>query len=153
MSDNKTSSLKVQFPQESQGNIVKCNQGRPSEFKPEFCDLVVNFMSQGYSLTAFAGSIGKSRECVYNWERTIPSFSDAVKAARAARIAKLESGLFQADGSQVTAHIFALKNACPAEWREINRTELTGADGDPLKVMRVMSDDELASIAAEAAVS
>ncbi len=36
-------------------------------------------------------------------------------------------------GPKITARIFALKNAAPAEWRD--RIEHTGADGGPLQVV------------------
>lgn len=97
--------------------------GRPSEYKPDFCNAVIDFMSKGYSLTAFAGSIRMARDTVYDWCKKYPDFSDAVNQARATRITKLESGLFEAEGSQVTAHIFALKNACPAEWKDVQHVE------------------------------
>ena len=121
--------------------------GRPSEYVPEYCDQVREFMGRGYSLTAFAGAIGKSRECVYHWEQTIPAFSDAVKAARAMRVIALERGLFSAEGAQVTAHIFALKNACRAEWMEVSRTEVTGKDGGPVEVETASREQILAEIA------
>ena len=108
--------------------------GRPTKYRPEYCQQVIDFMGQGYSLTAFAGSIVVDRDSVYEWERTYPEFSVAVKAARGCRVATLERGLLL-DGqpsAQVTARIFALKNACPDEWRD--RHEMTGADGAPLAV-------------------
>jgi hypothetical protein len=99
--------------------------GRPTKYRPEYADLVMSYMGQGYSLTAFAGHIQVSRECVYEWERAIPEFSDAVKAARAMRVNHLEGGLLSGDaaGPQITARIFALKNAAPEEWRDRYETE------------------------------
>ena len=91
-------------------------------------------MGDGFSLTAFAGSIGVSRETVYEWERSIPAFSDAIKRARAGRVFALEKQLLSGDnGPSVTARIFALKNASPEEWREKQAVELTGKDGGPIE--------------------
>ncbi len=108
--------------------------GRPTKYVDTYCNEVKDFMGQGYSLTAFAGEIGVSRETVYEWERTIPEFSDAVKTARAKRTGFLEKDLLNNTmaGPQVTARIFALKNACAAEWREKQDIEMTGKDGAPL---------------------
>ncbi|MDE2096560.1 MAG: hypothetical protein KGL39_04880 [Patescibacteria group bacterium] len=94
--------------------------GRPSSFSDAYCEEAISFMGCGYSLTAFAGEIGVSRETVYEWERTIPEFSDAIKKARAKRVWCLEKRLLKADATkaEVTTSIFALKNACPQEWRE-----------------------------------
>jgi hypothetical protein len=115
--------------------------GQPTKYRPEYCEAVMAFMGQGYSLTAFAGSIQVGRETVYGWERTIPEFSDAVKAARSMRVTCLEGGLLsgEAAGPQITARIFALKNACPPEWRDKHEVEHTGKDGGPIAFSRARS--------------
>ncbi len=91
-------------------------------------------MAKGFSLTAFAGSIRVARETIYEWARVHPEFSDAVKIAQASRTASLENGLLDQElaGPQITARIFALKNASPLDWRD--RFEHTGADGGPIAV-------------------
>lgn len=103
--------------------------GRPTKYLPAYDIEVVDFMGQGYSLTAFAGHIGVGRDTVYEWEKTVPSFSDAVKAARAKRVKALEEGLLKGDSAspQITARIFALKNACAAEWRDKVEVEHSGS--------------------------
>jgi hypothetical protein len=81
-------------------------------------------MSQGYSLTAFAGSIGQGRDTVYKWIRAHSEFGDAVSRARAARVLWLERKLLRSrKGAETRAAIFALKNAAPDEWRDIKTTE------------------------------
>lgn len=93
--------------------------GRPSKYLSTYADEVIAFMSQGYSITAFAGEIGVSRETLYAWEREFPEFSDALKRARPKRVLALERQLLGAkDKMQLTSAIFALKNADPNEWRE-----------------------------------
>lgn len=118
--------------------------GRPSKYDPAYCDEIVTFMGKGYSKTAFAGSIGVCHDTIIEWAHVHPEFSDAVKAGQAARVQRLEEGLLAGDqlGPQVTARIFALKNAAPDEWRD--RREVTGADGGPLQVavVKFTDDDE-----------
>jgi DNA-binding XRE family transcriptional regulator len=93
--------------------------GRPTLYKEAYCEEAISYMGLGYSLTAFAGEIGVSRETVYEWERSIPEFSDAIKKARAKRVWALEKKLLTAAASsEVTTAIFSLKNACPSEWRD-----------------------------------
>ena len=41
--------------------------GRPSEYRPEYCEMVQEHMAKGKSLTAFAGSIKVSAFTVYEW--------------------------------------------------------------------------------------
>ena len=91
---------------------------------PEYCEAVINYMSRGYSLSAFCGSILVERNTVYNWIKRHSEFSDAVSRARAARVLWLERKLLRSrKGAETSAAIFALKNACPDEWRDLKQTE------------------------------
>lgn len=108
-------------------------KGRPTGYRKEFGDEIVSLMATGLSLTAAAAELGFHRDTIYEWEKTHPEFSDAVKLARGKRTLKLERDLLTApDGPTVTSRIFALKNAAPDEWREKQTTEHTGADGGPM---------------------
>ena len=107
--------------------------GRPSTFKPEYCDKIVEVMAAGYSKTAFAGSLGTSRQTLISWSELFPEFLDAVKRGEAARVFFLETGLLAApDGSNVTSRIFALKNAAPDEWKDKHETVHANPDGSAL---------------------
>jgi hypothetical protein len=75
-------------------------------------------------LTAFAGSVRVSVDTVYEWIKSHSEFSDAVARARPSRVNHLEDKLLRSrKGAETTAAIFALKNAAPAEWRDIRHTE------------------------------
>lgn len=118
--------------------------GRPSDYDPAFCAQAIEFMGQGFSKTAFAGHIGVNPDTLYEWAKVHREFSDAIKTAVGARVKFLENRLIgeTTAGPQVTAMIFALKNAMPAEWRD--RHEHVGADGGPIQVTvaRFTSDAE-----------
>ena len=118
--------------------------GRPTEYKPEYCRQVADYMGKGYSLTAFAGSIKQSKETMYRWIATHPDFSDAVTRARAARVAGLETRMLAANnGGTAATSIFALKNADPDEWREVRYQNIeTNVN------VKVLSTAELQAIAA-----
>ena len=108
--------------------------GRPSEYTDEAPEIAYSVMKEGLSKTAAAGVIGISRDTFLQWEKDHPAFSVAVKAGEAARTLFLEQDLLEApDGPTVTSRIFALKNACPDEWREKITNEHTGAGGGPIK--------------------
>jgi hypothetical protein len=122
--------------------IAKHAGGRPSDYRPEYCEAVEAFMAQGYSLTAFAGSISQARDTIYEWMRAHREFSDAVNRARPKRVAALETKLLTARrGGEVAASIFALKNADPTEWREVRTTQHVHA------IAERMTDAELFAIA------
>ena len=117
--------------------------GRPSEYKAEYCKRVVDYMGQGYSLTAFAGEIGQSRETLYRWMSTHSDFSDAVTRARNARVNGLEKRLLNIkNGGEAAVLIFALKNADPEEWKEVRYANIEHGVN-----LGQLTDEQLAAIA------
>lgn len=118
----------------------------PQTYKPEFAAQVLAHMREGYSLTAAAGMIGVWREQLYVWASKHPEMAEAMKAGKAARVAKLEEGLLKfggnKDGGKITARIFALKNAAPEEWCEESRVEVGGTIGVDVivKIVRPMRE-------------
>lgn len=101
---------------------------RPTDYDPKYCDEIVEFMGLGYSKTAFAGHIGFCHDTVVEWAKVHPEFSVAVRRGQAKRTMALEKTLIDGEtGPKVTAHIFALKNAAPGEWRDKTETEHSGA--------------------------
>jgi hypothetical protein len=118
--------------------------GRPSSYRAEFCDQVVDYMGQGFSLTAFAGEIGHCVDSLYEWIGTHSDFSEAVKRGRAARVQALEKRLLSAtNGGTASTSIFALKNADPTEWKEVRY-----ATYDHNLKLETLSDEQLMAIAA-----
>jgi DNA-binding FadR family transcriptional regulator len=117
--------------------------GRPSAYKPEYCEAVIEAMASGISLTAFAGTIRVSRECLYNWMSEHSEFSDAVSRGRPARTLALERKLLSARyGAQASAAIFALKNADPNEWRDMRTVQ-----HDHNHAIANLTDEQLLAIA------
>lgn len=117
--------------------------GRPSKYDPAFCDAVIEFMQDGYSVTAFAGSIGVSRQTIYNWMDENPAFFDAVKQGMAASAVWWEGQLRNVavtGAGNATAVIFGLKNRVSDEWRDKSTTELTGKDEGPIQFEEKPSD-------------
>jgi len=109
--------------------------GRPTKYDPDYCNQVIDFMRDGYSLTAFGVHILVARSTLNEWIDNHPEFSEAVKIAQGARTLVLEKGLLkdEASGANVTSRIFALKNAAPEEWKDKVQQELTGANGGAIK--------------------
>jgi hypothetical protein len=118
--------------------------GRPTLYRPEYCQRAIVLMGEGYDLTAFAGSIGVSRDTVYGWIEAHKDFSDAIKIAQAARLLALQRKLLTTKiGVGVTAAIFALKNAAPDDWQDRYNTETN------VNVrIESLSDQQLLAIAA-----
>lgn len=113
--------------------------GRPSLYKPEYCNEVINVCSEGLSLTAFAGVIGVSRDTITEWMKEHSNFSVACKKAMGKRALFLERGMIDplATGPMVTARRFALVNAHVGhgeqDWREKQELALQNPDGSALQ--------------------
>jgi hypothetical protein len=56
---------------------------KPSGYKPEFCERVIQFMSAGLSFKAFAGELGVCRATLYKWVSANPEFKKAKSIAQA----------------------------------------------------------------------
>lgn len=108
--------------------------GRPTKYKPEYCDKVVEYMGNGYSKEAFAGEIGVCRDTLYEWASKHAAFSDAIKRGEAANLSYWErigqQGITgQLEGFNASSWIFTMKNR--AGWRD--KVEHTGEGGGPIK--------------------
>lgn len=51
--------------------------GRPSKYKEEFCELLVEHMAKGRSFESFAAVADVDRDTLYEWAKVHESFSDA----------------------------------------------------------------------------
>jgi len=114
-------------------------RGRPTKYRPAYCNEVIETMATGLSLTAFAGEIGVARSTINEWIDNHPEFSEATRVGKAKRTLALERGMLSAEnGPAVTARMFALKNADPEEWREKQHIEhgVTDALADVISARR-----------------
>ncbi len=128
----------------------KVKIGRPSTYKPEYCQMLIDHMAEGFSFETFAAKLDYcSASNLYNWVELHPAFSEAKKVAtqrgqlfweqlaRAAAAGKIKN-------FNSTVWIFTMKNRfgwrdkhdIKAEVREvkevIHQVEI-GLDGDITK--------------------
>ena len=101
--------------------------GRPTDYRPEMGEQILDLMEQGFSLAAAASQIGVHRQRVYEWMERHPDFADTTRLAQVKRQFFLEKRLLTADqGPVVTSTIFALKNAGPDDWRDKQEIDHSG---------------------------
>ena len=55
--------------------------GRPTKYRKEFCEKLIEHMSKGLSYESFAGQIDVDRSQLYIWEKKHNEFHDAKKRA------------------------------------------------------------------------
>ena len=58
---------------------VKRPRGHPTDYKPEYCALLIEHFKTGKSYAAFAALCDVCRDTLYEWEKKNPLFSDAKK--------------------------------------------------------------------------
>ena len=119
--------------------------GRPTDFRPEYGELILEQMATGLSLAAAAADLGIHRQRVYDWEAksaagTLNSddgtFADTIKLAKSKRQLFLERRLLAEEaGPRVTSTIFALKNAAGEDWRDKQEHEHSGPGGGPIQTV------------------
>jgi len=102
---------------------------RPTDYRPEFCERVIEYGKQGKSKTWMAAEFDVTKQTLLNWERAHPEFLDAM--TRALQFSQmwwedkgqeaLEKPVFQASmWSRSMAARF------PDDWREKQDIDLNG---------------------------
>jgi len=132
-------------PKKKPEDLLK--RGRPSLYKPEYCQAVLELGKQGKSLTQMAANLDVDKETVRNWTKDYPEFFAAFTRAMTFSQAWWEdrgqSGLDSRDFNAPLWH----KNVA-SRFREdyADRKEVTGANGGPIKqdlTMRMLDVTEL----------
>ncbi len=53
--------------------------GRPTKYKPEYCQMLIDHMSEGYSFESFGGIIEVAEDTLYEWAKVHEDFSVSKK--------------------------------------------------------------------------
>lgn len=108
--------------------------GRPTEYRPEYCERVVELGKVGCSKAELARNFDVDRSTLNVWADRYPEFATALnKSSEYAQAWWEEKGrekTFDSEGFNATSFIFNMKNRFPKDWRD--RQEITGADGGVL---------------------
>jgi hypothetical protein len=136
--------------------MLKC--GRPTSYRPEFCERIVVLMAEGRSLDGCASILGVHPDSLYEWQKKFPEFSDAVRAGRAAATTFWENRLLDvARGGSGNAQAiqWALRNRSKAAsgWHnDTQRLEHSGPEGAPLRVQATTIDARQLTLAQRTAL-
>ena len=55
----------------------KIPKGRPSKYKPEYCQMLIDHMSKGFSFESFAGIVDVNRDTLFEWATAHDEFNEA----------------------------------------------------------------------------
>ena len=127
--------------------------GRPTEYRPEYDDLIVERAQEGACFTEFAAEVGVSRQTLHNWKKAHPSFLDAYTRAEQVGEAywakKLRTELML--DNKANAPLVKLYFANRFNWSDKITSEHTGKDGAPIQhaiSLANLTDEQLRAIAA-----
>jgi hypothetical protein len=125
--------------------------GRPSLYKPEYCERVVELGKQGCSPAEIASEFDVDRVTLIDWANAHEEFSTALTRAKVHEQAWWErAGKNGMVADKFNAQVWA--KSVSARFRDdyADRKEITGASGGPLAVasvdLRGLSDAELATM-------
>jgi hypothetical protein len=113
--------------------------GRPSLYRAEYCEAIIDVMANGYSLEAAAAKMNIPIRCLYDWQNRHPEFSQAVHEGRIKALAWWEErAMATASGAQGNSQIISLglknRSRSASGWVDTIKQEISGNDGGPIKV-------------------
>lgn len=120
--------------------------GRPTTYKPEYCDELIKHMASGLSFESFAGLIGCALSTLYEWEKVNPAFSEAKKEGfEKNRLFYERAGVTMMQDGQgsATVWLFNMKNRFPKQWRDKQEVESTNTNINLNKDVSQWTDEEL----------
>ena len=113
--------------------------GRPTDYKPEFCDEVVQFGKQGKSITQIACLLDVGKATVYRWEEQFPEFRDAlIRAREFAQMWWEDQGQLGLTADKFQGSLWAKQVSCrfPDDYREKQDLNLGGQKNNPIVITR-----------------
>jgi hypothetical protein len=113
---------------------------RPSEYKQDYCEQVVEYGKQGKSFAWIASELDVNKDTLYEWMKVHPEFSDAMGRSRAYSQRWWEdAGQVGMAGPGFNASIWSRSMAArfPDDWREQKGVELTGPNGGPMQIQKI----------------
>jgi len=112
--------------------------GRPSLYKPEFCEEVIALGKIGKSVEAIGAILGVGTKTLYNWRDEHSEFLHALDMAKEFEMQWWEDiaqthMIENKESDRINATIWSRSMAArfPKKYREQVKQEITGADGAP----------------------
>ena len=120
--------------------------GRPSTYKPEYCDIAVELGAQGKSLAQIGAACGVARVTLWEWAEKNPEFAKAIARARDLALAWWEEqahvGMWETpEGARLNPQLWSRSMAArfPDDYRESKKTEISGPGGGPVQQALVVT--------------
>lgn len=114
--------------------------GRPTDYRPEYCEQVVELGREGRSYTQIAARMDIAKSTLYLWMDAHPEFSDAMTRARELAQCWFEDkgqGGLETPGFNASLWAKQVSARFPDDYTERSKRELSGAEGKDLFPARV----------------
>lgn len=104
------------------------SMGRPTKFKEEYCDRLVDHMAEGFSFESFAGKVLVSRQTIYSWLEKSSNFLDSKRRGEMACLYFWENasikGMFNTQDTKLNVGnwVFNMKNRF--NWKDSHQIDL-----------------------------
>ena len=100
--------------------------GRPTQFKDEYCEKLIEHMKQGYSYASFGAVVHVCEDTLYEWKKKHPSFAEAKRQGSAYSMHQWEKigiagSMGKIAGFNDVSWIFNMKNRF--KWRDQPKDE------------------------------
>jgi hypothetical protein len=134
-------------------DLTKRPVGRPSLYKPEYCEVVIKLGREGCSPAEIASHFDVDRVTLIDWANANEDFSTALTRAKVHEQAWWEkAGKSGMIADKFNAQVWTKSVAARFRDDYTERKELTGASGGPVAVssvdLRGLSDADLATMQA-----
>jgi transposase len=103
--------------------------GRPSDYKIQFCEQIIEFGKEGMSKTEMCLELNICKQTMANWCEEHPEFLEAVKKAVDYSQGWWEKqgrrATFNSEGFNSTSYIFNMKNRFKEDWSDTSNNNIT----------------------------
>ena len=111
--------------------------GRPSMYKPEYCDEVIEMAKKGVGLAGYASRFGVAKSALYGWANIHPEFMNALVRAKTEEQEWWENkgreGMLIKGFNAVVWHKTMVAKFRD-DYTEKITTEIVGKDGGPVQI-------------------
>ena len=113
---------------------IQRNKGRAGSLTPARQKVFIASLRRGSSIPEAASAVGVRRDTPHKLMKRDPKFAAKVELAELSAIRTVVNALWKkAKSGNVTAAIFFLCDRDRERWQHVNRVELTGKGGGPIR--------------------
>ena len=109
--------------------------GRPSKYKPEYCEQAIELGTQGYSMSEIAAEFGVDRASLIRWTEEHEDFRTALRAAKTFEQAWFErEARMNMKNRDFNSNLWYRSAASRFRDDYTERKEVSGPDGGAMKI-------------------